>query len=259
MPRFRIQSVRHGDREVNGTNWLVALGVALEQLGLAASLGRLACEVLRNGQVLVRDAALGEGFVVQPMGLLETGPADLPADETSEVLFEAPEDTVDATTAALDAIRAAATVEEAGRAALELCGLLIPSEGGAVLLLQRDRSQRFMAATGGAGAKLVGQVVPAGVGFAGFCVEHSAALNIREPYADARFHREIDRRTGQRTQSLLCVPLRDGDQIYGCLEMLNAAGGYGFTRGAMADAELVAEALAGRLAELEDPTVQVRR
>lgn len=256
MPRFRIQSVRYGDREVSAANWLIALGVAMEQLCLSTRIERLACEVLRNGQILVQDARLGEGFVVQPMGQIEP---ELPNEETSEFLFEAPEDTTDSTTAAMDAIRAAVTPDEAALAALTFCDLLIPADGGAVLLVQPDGSMRFIAATGESGQALIGQILPPRAGFAGFCVEHSAALNIHEPYSDARFHRQIDERTGQRTRSLLCVPLRDGDRVLGCLEMVNAAGPHGFARGAMADAELISEALTVRLVELEDRTERKNR
>lgn len=51
--------------EVQGRNWIVALGRGLEELGRVSALQRLACEVLPNGTVIARDIATGTGYVVQ--------------------------------------------------------------------------------------------------------------------------------------------------------------------------------------------------
>lgn len=55
--------------EVQGRNWLVALGRGLEELGRVPALQRLACEVLPNGTVIARDIATGTGYVVQQVGV----------------------------------------------------------------------------------------------------------------------------------------------------------------------------------------------
>ena len=86
-------SPRQGAVEVSAGNWVVALGMGLEQFGAIVGLDRLACEVLQNGQVLARDVRAGQGWVVQPMGLV-LPPIEDPTlnDET----MKAPEDTADA-------------------------------------------------------------------------------------------------------------------------------------------------------------------
>lgn len=235
-------SPRQGAVEVNAGNWLVALGLGLEQFGVMVGLDRLACEVLQNGQVLARDVRAGQGWVVQPMGLV-LPPIEEPT--LDEETMEAPEDTADASW--LHVISGATSVEEAAQKALTLLGTLIPAEGGAVLKLLEDRSLEFVWATGPSGRSLVGHRLAAGVGIAGFCVKNAATVNSLEPYADQRFHREVDAATGQRTNSVICVPLvRDG-LVLGCLELINARGNQGFTRSAQADAELVAGALAERM------------
>ncbi|HNH46027.1 MAG TPA: GAF domain-containing protein [Myxococcota bacterium] len=235
-------SPRQGAVEVSAGNWVVALGMGLEQFGAIVGLDRLACEVLQNGQVLARDVRAGQGWVVQPMGLVLPPIEDPTLDDET---MEAPEDTADA--GWLHVIGAAKSMEEAAQKALNLLGTLIPAEGGAVLKLLEDLSLEFIWATGPSGRSLIGHRLAAGVGIAGFCVKNAATVNSLEPYADQRFHREVDAATGQRTHSVLCVPLVHDGLVMGCLELINARGNQGFTRGAQADTELVAGALAARM------------
>lgn len=80
--------------EVEAPNWLVALGVGLDQLGSVTSIDRLACEVLQNGKVIARDVRTGTGFVVQAADsatdtVAEAAPADPDEEET---LIPAPAD-----------------------------------------------------------------------------------------------------------------------------------------------------------------------
>ncbi len=66
---------------VAASNWLVALGRALDDLGVSADLDRLACERLPNGTVIARDLASGNSFVVRPADDFE-GP-DLPTEAST--------------------------------------------------------------------------------------------------------------------------------------------------------------------------------
>lgn len=208
---------------------------------------RVACEVLSNGQVLVRDARAGDGYVVQPMGLVEL-PALVEESTVDDLMLEAPEDTTETTLSWMNLVSQAPNLRVAAQEALSVISSLIQSEGAAVLIQRSDRSLEFLAASGPSGDSLVGHLLPPGAGFAGFSVEHIAALSVQEPYADRRFHREVDAITGHRTQSLLVVPLCARGRVLGCLEVVNARGHTGFSRSCMADAELVAGVLAERLA-----------
>ncbi|OIP32697.1 MAG: phosphodiesterase [Deltaproteobacteria bacterium CG2_30_63_29] len=74
--------------------------------------------------------------------------------------------------------------------------------------------------------------LPLGQGIAGQCAEHDAIINIPDAYVDSRFNPEIDRRTGYRTQSILCAPMRGaGGQVVGVIQALNS------TRGSQFDGE----------------------
>ena len=51
------------------------------------------------------------------------------------------------------------------------------------------------------------------------------AVNIPEAYQDPRFNREVDKLTGYRTRSILCVPmLSQNDEVVGVLQALNKLG-----------------------------------
>ena len=61
-----------------------------------------------------------------------------------------------------------------------------------------------------------------GQGLAGWVAETGNVLNVRDAYQDVRFDGEWDRRTGFRTESTLCVPVKNHHaQTIGVLQVLN--------------------------------------
>ncbi len=64
--------------------------------------------------------------------------------------------------------------------------------------------------------------IPSRVGAAGHCFTAGETLILADVYADPRFNKEVDARTGYRTRNLLCVPLynRAGERI-GVIQLLN--------------------------------------
>ena len=68
--------------------------------------------------------------------------------------------------------------------------------------------------------------IPATSGLAGACFNTGDVLNIPDAYADPRFNREVDRRTGQRTQNVLCIPVRNKhERTLGVLQLVNKIDG----------------------------------
>lgn len=67
---------------------------------------------------------------------------------------------------------------------------------------------------------------PANAGLAGACFTQCETINIPDCYADDRFNQEVDRKTGYRTQNMLCMPVvnKDGETL-GVIQVLNHAGG----------------------------------
>jgi len=68
--------------------------------------------------------------------------------------------------------------------------------------------------------------IPSVAGVAGHCFRTGETINLADAYADARFNKEVDDRTGYRTRSLFCAPVynRDGKRL-GVIQLLNKKDG----------------------------------
>ncbi|MGH9671516.1 MAG: GAF domain-containing protein [Terriglobales bacterium] len=68
--------------------------------------------------------------------------------------------------------------------------------------------------------------VPRGRGIAGHVAETGETVNIADAYRDPRFNPEVDRRTGYRTHTILCMPVRNEKrEIVGVMQVLNKKSG----------------------------------
>jgi signal transduction histidine kinase len=68
-----------------------------------------------------------------------------------------------------------------------------------------------------------------GEGIAGWVAQTEKPLICPDPYADARFSRHFDDKSGFRTRSILCVPLKSRDRLVGVVEVINKKEAQGFT------------------------------
>ena len=65
-----------------------------------------------------------------------------------------------------------------------------------------------------------------GAGLVGACARDRRILNVPDCYADARFDREVDKRSGYRTRCSLTLPLIDHeDSLVGVMQLLNRVDG----------------------------------
>ena len=68
--------------------------------------------------------------------------------------------------------------------------------------------------------------MPADKGIAGACIRTRKVINVPNAYADERFNREVDRKSGFQTRNILAVPLCDyADDLVGVLEVMNKKSG----------------------------------
>jgi len=97
---------------------------------------------------------------------------------------------------------------------------LLDSERGALFLYDPKRDELYSHVAGGIDSAEIR--FPSNAGIAGECFTSGRVINILEAYEDARFNPEIDRRTGYRTSSILCMPiLAKGARAIGVMEILN--------------------------------------
>lgn len=74
-----------------------------------------------------------------------------------------------------------------------------------------------------------------GEGIAGWVAQKGEPIIIRDCQHDPRWLKDVDRTTGFKTRSILCVPLKFKDKVIGILEAINKISAPTFTRG---DSEL---------------------
>lgn len=71
--------------------------------------------------------------------------------------------------------------------------------------------------------------IPIGTGIAGAAARTGETIRIADAYADPRFNPEIDKKTGFRTRSILCLPIRNQDgKVFAVTQLLNRKDGEPF-------------------------------
>ena len=113
------------------------------------------------------------------------------------------------------------SIEEILRVTAEDLG----SNEASVLVRDGDNGDlRFLSAVGKVAERLVGVLIPAGKGIAGFVLSSGQPIAVANADADASFYREVDKLTGYSTEMILATPLRHDGEVIGVLEYINRAG-----------------------------------
>ncbi|MEN3038492.1 MAG: cyclic nucleotide-binding domain-containing protein [Candidatus Kryptonium sp.] len=72
------------------------------------------------------------------------------------------------------------------------------------------------------GKKLLKFAYPSGKGIAGYVAQTGETINLEDAYKDQRFNPEIDIKTGYRTKTMLCQPIKDkNEKIVGVFQLIN--------------------------------------
>jgi len=71
--------------------------------------------------------------------------------------------------------------------------------------------------------------IPLGSGIAGAVAQNGQAINIPDAYADDRFNPAVDKQTGYRTRSILCLPVKNHQgEVFAVAQLLNRKDGQPF-------------------------------
>ena len=91
--------------------------------------------------------------------------------------------------------------------------------------------------------------IPEKTGVVGACIESGEMINIADAYQDERFRQSVDKKTGYRTKSVLCVPVkRDDGTTRGAIQMINKKGSDGSIQSFDQSDERLMEMLASHVA-----------
>ena len=86
----------------------------------------------------------------------------------------------------------------------------------------RGSQELFFVLTQGIDIKLIEDIrLKSGEGIAGHVVKTGQPLFVADARTDERFSQRVDEQTGFETRSIVAVPLKFRDQVYGVLELIN--------------------------------------
>jgi len=92
-----------------------------------------------------------------------------------------------------------------------------------LFILDRDTNELWSKVALGMGKQEIR--FPANMGLAGHVSLTGETINIKDAYNDHRFNKEIDKKTGYKTKTILCMPMRNlNHEIVGVFQVLNKFG-----------------------------------
>jgi len=99
---------------------------------------------------------------------------------------------------------------------------LVNAERGTIFVV--DENTREIWSRIVSGGEIFEIRLPLGSGVAGWVAEAGESVNLPDAYKDSRFNREIDKRSGYTTRSMLAVPIRNREgRILGVMQVLNSS------------------------------------
>ncbi|MBF0626237.1 MAG: GAF domain-containing protein, partial [Magnetococcales bacterium] len=104
---------------------------------------------------------------------------------------------------------------------------VLEAEAGSLWLYDPRSDQNIChLAEGPAKKQIVGLRLPKGKGIVGQVIDSNAPDVVLDCSHDPRFASTVDQRSGFTTQSMLCVPLSDGPEAFGAIQIINKRSGF---------------------------------
>ncbi len=101
---------------------------------------------------------------------------------------------------------------------------VVEADRSSLFLVDRERNELWSKIAQGLEMREIR--IKIGMGISGYVAQTGKILNIQDAYADSRFNQETDRRTGYRTQTILCAPMLNKlNEVIGVLQVLNKRDG----------------------------------
>lgn len=107
---------------------------------------------------------------------------------------------------------------------VDLCAQAADAERATVYLVDHAKNELYARLA----QRMQGEIrLPIGQGIAGAVAKTGETVNVPDAYADPRFDRATDQRSGFRTKNMLVVPMwsTDSKRVIGVIQVLNKRGG----------------------------------
>ncbi len=128
------------------------------------------------------------------------------------------------------AITSATTLNETLRVVMEQIGNIFAPLNWSVLLRNPKTGElTFKLVIGSGVASLQGTTIAKGRGIAGWVAESGQAIIIKDVANDPRFDPTMDEKLGFKTESIIGVPLKTKERVFGVIELVNKLNGGVFT------------------------------
>jgi len=181
--------------------------------------------VLANNQHMMRMLAANRQK--QPIGEMVDG---LDARAFEDLLREMTEESqrfLEATSLASN-VAFRSMIEQGLFAFTRKLGSLLNAERASLFLVEGD----FLVLKVAENLRELGEIrFPVGTGIAGAVAQSGRPISIEDAYLDPRFNRDVDRQTGFRTRSILCLPVKNREgKVFAVAQLLNRRDGQPFDR-----------------------------
>jgi len=121
-------------------------------------------------------------------------------------------------------ITAVTDINELLKVIAEETKIAIQADRCTVFLLDKEKNELWSKVALGMDSQEIR--FPADKGLAGYVVKTGEPLNIPDAYSDSRFNPDIDKKTGYRTKTILCMPIKNNNkEIIGAFQVLNKQDG----------------------------------
>ena len=128
------------------------------------------------------------------------------------------------------AITSATSINDTLKVVMEQIGnVFAPLNWSLLLKNPKTGELSFKLAIGSGVDKILGMTIPKGRGIAGWIAETGQAIIIEDVANDKRFDATTDQLLGFKTESIIGVPLKTKDRVFGVIELINKLNGGIFT------------------------------
>ena len=123
-----------------------------------------------------------------------------------------------------ESLRDAENIDDGLASSLEIIIDALDCEAGTIWILEKH-SNRLIPLFNHGPVDISGITIENGQGIAGTVTTTGESVIVEDTDTDTRFSKSVDDESGLRTRSMICVPLKDSEEMIGCVQIINRRDG----------------------------------